>query len=108
MDATQSRLKGFLIKAKGYIIPFDKRKLAMHAICGCHAVLMIDILLIVSRFILSDFRLPLPFLGAVAAMVMLLYQVCIIIIIFYTYNKELAALLSEYIIHRLIYHAAIV
>ena len=47
MDATQSRLKGFLIKAKGYIIPFDKRKLAKHTICGCHAVLMIDILLLI-------------------------------------------------------------
>lgn len=28
MDATQSRLKGLLMKAKRYIIPFDKRKLA--------------------------------------------------------------------------------
>ncbi len=38
------------------------------------SVIVMDIL-IASRFVLSDFHLPVPFLGAVAAMIMLLYQV---------------------------------
>ena len=50
VDATQSRLKGFLMKVKRYVIPFDKRELAMRAICGCHAVLMMDILIVLFAY----------------------------------------------------------
>ena len=44
MDATQSRLKGLLMKAKRYVIPFDKRKLAMQYVVvgigdGCNRFL---------------------------------------------------------------------
>ena len=36
VDATQSRLKGLLMKAKRYIIPFDKRKLVVYGNDGYH------------------------------------------------------------------------
>jgi hypothetical protein len=78
------------MKAKRYMIPFDKRKLA-NLYYVVVSVIVMD--MIVSHFMLSDFRLPVPFLGAVAAMMMLLYQVsniqwCTIKCMYsYVYNK---------------------
>ena len=98
MDVTQSGLKGFLMKAKRYVIPFDKCKLAMHAICGRHAVLMMDILTF--HTVRFSFASSLPWScgshgdAALPGTYISGYNY------YNTRNKEVAALLSESIVHR--------
>ena len=64
MEDTQSAFRKHLIRAFKYIFPFDRRK-TINNNSNSYS----------DSYFFLDFRLPLPFIGAVAAMIMLLYQV---------------------------------